>query len=174
MRIYQVFVSGLQPSRFQWYFNSRTLKRGFHIPTIMGLQSNISLPSCLYWYATLNSCKYLKTKTHLQNAQINKVVNKGIVKTFLIWWSNVVAGCGFHYFVSARFGSFWVVNLCFTSTVGYGILLQAPLFRSSLYDAYMKLCNYQFYLVILHALLFHSALSFSFKLKGNTNWILCW
>ena len=47
--------------------NSRILKRGFQLPTqlpkIKGLKSNINLSSCLYWYATLNSCKYLKKKT---------------------------------------------------------------------------------------------------------------
>ena len=47
-------------------------KNGFQLPTIMGVQSNISLSSCLYWYATLNSCKCLKSETHLWNAQVNK------------------------------------------------------------------------------------------------------
>ena len=51
-----------------------------------GCVSNISLFSCLYWYAAFNSCKYLKSKTHLRNAQVNKAssVNKGIVKSCLI------------------------------------------------------------------------------------------
>ena len=79
---------------------------------------NISLSSCLYWYATLNSCKYLKSETHLWNAQVNKAspVNKGIVKTSLIadmvrknWSWMAVAGCGLHYFVSASFGSFRIL-----------------------------------------------------------------
>ena len=141
---------------------------------------NISLPSYLYWYATLNSCKYWKSETNLRNAQVNKTssVNKGIVKTCLIVdivrkncsWI-VVAACGLHYCVPARFVSFWVVanfstaerfkylffkamiihtlartvkkqnnfifillvtwtcQMCFTSTVRYGIMVQAPLFN---------------------------------------------
>ena len=73
--------------------------------------------SCLYWYATLKSCKYLKSETHFRNAQVNKAfsMNKRFVKICLVVdmvrknWSWVfVAGCGLHYFVSARFGSFWV------------------------------------------------------------------
>ena len=93
------------------------MKRDFQLPTIMGASLNISLSSCLYWYATLNSCKYLKSETHLRNAQVNKAssVNKGIVKICLVvdmvrknlWWI-VVASCGLHYFVSRCFGSFWV------------------------------------------------------------------
>ena len=82
------------------------------------LQSNTSFCSYLYGYATLNSCKYLKSKTHLWNAQVNNVssVNKVIVKICMVvdmlrknWLWIVVAGCGLHNFVSARFGSFWVV-----------------------------------------------------------------
>ena len=46
--------------------------------------------------------------------------------------------------------------------------------KSSLYDIYMRLCDYQFYLLISPARLFHSAQSFSFKLKRNTIRILCW
>ena len=62
------------------------LKRDIQLLTIMGVWSNITLSSCLCWYATLNSCKYLKSETHLRNAQVNKAssVNKGIVKTCLI------------------------------------------------------------------------------------------
>ena len=93
------------------------LKRDFQLPTILGVYSNISLSSRLYWYATLNSCKYLKSETHLRNAQVNKAsaVNKRIVKICLVVdmvrkkWSWIVAGgCGLHYSISARFGSFWV------------------------------------------------------------------
>ena len=82
------------------------------------VKSNISLSRYLYWYATLNSCKYLKSETHLWNTQVNKAssVNKGIVKISLVldivrknWSWIVVAGCWLHYFVLARFGSFWVV-----------------------------------------------------------------
>ena len=62
--------------------------------------------------------KYLKRETYLRNAQVNKAtsVSKGIVKPCLIvvmirknWSSIAVAGCGLHYFASARFGSFWLV-----------------------------------------------------------------
>ena len=72
----------------------------------------------LVFLDALNSCKNLKSETHLRNAQVNKAsfVNKGIVKTCLIMdvvrknWSWIaVAGCGLHYFVSPRFGSFRVV-----------------------------------------------------------------
>ena len=47
---------------------------------------NITLSSCLCWYATLNSCKYLKSETHLRNAKVNKAssVNKGVSNTCLI------------------------------------------------------------------------------------------
>ena len=67
--------------------------------------TNISLSNCLYWYVTLNSCKYLKSETQLRNAQENKAsaVNKWIVKTCLIvdmvrknWPWMDVAGCGLH------------------------------------------------------------------------------
>ena len=82
----------------------------------IGRVVNISLSSCLYWDTTLNSYKYLKDDD-LGNAQINKAfsVNKKMIKNCLILdieiknrsWI-VVAGCGLHYFVSARFVSFWV------------------------------------------------------------------
>ena len=60
----------------------------------------------------------LKIETHLRNTQVKKAssVNKGIVKICLVvdmvrknWSWIVVAGCGLRNFVSARFGSFWVV-----------------------------------------------------------------
>ena len=79
----------------------------------------LNLSSFLYWYSTLNSCKYLKSETHLRNAQINKSssINKGIVKISLVidivrknWSWIVVAGCGLHYFVSVLFRSFWVFS----------------------------------------------------------------
>ena len=118
MGIYHVFVSGLHLFWFQRHLNSSILKRHFQPPTIMGVYSDISLSSCLYWYDTLNSCKYLKSGTHPQNAQVNKAssINKEIVKTCLIvelerkncLWI-FVPGCGLDYFVSARFGSFWFV-----------------------------------------------------------------
>ena len=44
--------------------------------------------------------------------------------------------------------------------------------KSSLYDAYMRLCDHQFYFLILPARLLHSAQSF--ELKRNTIQILCW
>ena len=67
------------------------------------------------------------------NVQVNKAssANKEIVKTCLVvdmarknWLWVDVAGCGLHYFVLARFGSFWVellrvlvqpkdLNICF-------------------------------------------------------------
>ena len=107
------------------------MKRYFQVPT-KGLYSYISLSTCHYWYATLNSCKYLKSETHLQNAQVNKAssVNNEIVKVCLIvnmvrksWSWIIFAGCGLHYFVSARFGSFEslqillqpkALNICFS------------------------------------------------------------
>ena len=69
---------------FKRDLNSKILKRDFQQPTIMGAPSNINLSSSLYWYATLKSCKYLKSKTHLRNAQVNKYssVKKGVFK---IW-----------------------------------------------------------------------------------------
>ena len=44
------------------------------------MSSNISLSSCLYSYANLNSCKYLESEIHRRNAQVNKAssVNKGV------------------------------------------------------------------------------------------------
>ena len=69
----------------------------------------------LTWYVNLNSCKYLKSETHLRNVQVNKdsSVDKGIVKICPVasmvrknWSWIVVASCGLHYFVSARFGLF--------------------------------------------------------------------
>ena len=38
-------------------FKFKNFENGFQLPTMMGVQSNISLSSCLYWYATLKSCK---------------------------------------------------------------------------------------------------------------------
>ena len=59
--------------------------------------------------------------------------------------------------------------MCFTSTVECRIIAQAPLFNlSSLFDAYMRLYDYQFYLLIPPAYLLHSAQSFSFELKRKT------
>ena len=93
------------------------MKRYFQVPT-KGLYSYISLSTCHYWYATLNSCKYLKSETHLRNVQVNKApsVSKGIVKTCPIvnivsknWLWTLIAGCGLHYFASTRFSSFGVV-----------------------------------------------------------------
>ena len=74
------------------------------LPTLMGVSSNISLSSSFI----LNSCKYLKSVTHLWNSQVNKAssVNKGIVKICLVV-EIAIASCGLHYFVSPRFGSFW-------------------------------------------------------------------
>ena len=39
----------------------------------MGVYSNINFSGCLYRYANLNSFKYLKSETHLPNAQLNNV-----------------------------------------------------------------------------------------------------
>ena len=60
-------------------FKFKVLKCDFQLPAIMGVQSSISLSSCLYLYATLGSYKY---ETHLRNFKANKAssVNKGIVK----------------------------------------------------------------------------------------------
>ena len=57
-------------------------------------------------------------------------------------------------------------QMCFTSTIGYGK-------KPFLYDAYMRLCNYQFYLLIPPGRLLHSAQSFSFELNKNTIRIFC-
>ena len=93
-------------------------------PGMLKCSQIISLSGCLFWYATLNSCKNWISETHLRNAQVNKAssVNKGIVKTCLIvdmvrknWPWIIVAGCGLHYFILARFGSFWVVANISTS-----------------------------------------------------------
>ena len=45
--------------------------------------------------------------------------------------------------------------------------------KSSLYNAYMRLYDHHFYLLIPHAPLLHSVQSFSFELKRNTIGILC-
>ena len=83
---WESFISllGATSHWFKRDLNSKILKRDFQQPTIMGAPSNINLSSSLYWYATLKSCKYLKSKTHLWNAQVNKYssVKKGVVK---IW-----------------------------------------------------------------------------------------
>ena len=68
-----------------------------------------------YELPLLNSCKYLKSETHLQNTLVNKVssINIEIVKTCLIanivrknWSQIATAVFGLHYVVSTRFGSF--------------------------------------------------------------------
>ena len=55
-------------------------------PDMLKCSQILELSNCLYWYDILNSCKYLKSETHLPNAQVNKAssVNKEIVKTCLI------------------------------------------------------------------------------------------
>ena len=53
-----------------------------------------------------------------------------------------------------------------------GIIIYFVL-KSSMYDVYIRLCNYQFYFLILPARLLHSAQLFSFELKRNTIRILC-
>ena len=68
---------------------------------------NIILSSCLYWCATLCSCKYLESEIHLWNAQVNKAssANKGIVKIFLVvdmvrkYWSLWIALLRFGWFL---------------------------------------------------------------------------
>ena len=84
------------------------------IPWMLQSQSLAAFIDTLPWALV----KAKKNETHLRNAQVNKAssVNKGIVKTYLLldkvkknWSWIAVAGCGLHYFVSARFGSFWVV-----------------------------------------------------------------
>ena len=152
------------------------------------------------WPPTDENLSYLclgATSLLIPNAQVNKgsSANKGIAKTCVIvnmvrksWSRIVVVGCGLHYFVSARFSSFWVFpkfstaerfkyqfftalknhtmarivkkhnnfifsllvtktcQMCFTSTAGYGIIVQVTIIwfilKSSLYDAYMRPCDY--------------------------------
>ena len=120
---------GLHSCWFQRYFNSNILKCDFQLPTKMGVYSNINFSSWLYSYANLNYYKYLKSETHLRNVQENKTssVIKRIVKICLVvdtvrknWSWIVVASCRSHYFVSARFGSFWVfANLITTKRFKY-------------------------------------------------------
>ena len=68
--------------------------------------------------------------------------------------------------------------MCFTSTLGYGIIVQAPLFNLYWNPPCMMLiwdcAIICFCLLILPALLFHSVLSLSFEFKRNTIRILCW
>ena len=70
------FDQGLHPYWFQRYLNSIILKYDFQLPTIMGMLSNISFSSYLYWYINLNSYKYLKSETHFRYAQVNKAWSK--------------------------------------------------------------------------------------------------
>ena len=72
MGIYHVFVQGVYPSWFQRHRNSIILKRYFQLLTIIGVQLDVSLSSCLYRYVTLNSCSYLKKETLLRNVQVSK------------------------------------------------------------------------------------------------------
>ena len=136
----------------------------------------------------MNSCKYLKSETHLRSAQVNKApsVNKGIVKTCLIvdvvrrnWSWLVVASCGLHYFVSDSFGSFGVVAdfstakrfkyLFFTAMKTHTMARTKILPARCLYETVR--------LSVLFAnsrcTLFQSAQSFSFELNKNTIQILC-
>ena len=76
----------------------------------------------LFFLAVFMSCKYLRSETHPRNAQVNKAYssNKRIVKIRIVkiclvvdmvrknWRRIIVISCGLHYFISARFGSFWV------------------------------------------------------------------
>ena len=76
----------LHPSWFQRHSSSKFWSRDFQLSKMMGVQPYISLSSCPFWYATLNSCRYLKGETHLRNAQANKAssVNNGLAKHYLV------------------------------------------------------------------------------------------
>ena len=106
IEMYHISVQRLHSCWFQRHFNSKILIRYFQLHAIMGVQS-------YYLYATLNSCKYLKSETHLGNVQVNKAssANKEIVKICLVvdmvrkYWSLWVA--------LLRFGWFWfILSLC--------------------------------------------------------------
>ena len=82
-----------------------------------GSKSNISLSSCLYWHTPLKFCKYLKSRTHLRNAQANKAssVNKGIVKISLFVHMVRKIGREFLFLVVYAVTLFWLVLVYFES-----------------------------------------------------------
>ena len=95
-------------------FEFKVLKCDLQLLTINGVLPNISLFICPYRFAPLN---YLKKLNSSPESPWSFSVNKGIVKTYLDVdmvknnWSRIaVVDCGLHYFISVRFGSFWVIN----------------------------------------------------------------
>ena len=104
-------------------FKFKVLITWLQIPKMIAMQSNISLSSCLYWYATLNPCRYLKSETHLWNTQVNKAssVMNGLAKICLVMdmvrnnWSRIVycwlcVGCITSFrLVLIRFELLWIL-----------------------------------------------------------------
>ena len=59
------FVLGLHLSCFQRYSGSKFWSHNFQLPTMIGVESNVSISSHPYQYPILNSCRYLKSETYL-------------------------------------------------------------------------------------------------------------
>ena len=104
--------SGASSLWFQVHSSSKFQSRDFQLSTMMGFSS------CPYWYSILNSCRHLKSKTLLQNAQVNKSssVNNGLAKTCLImeivrsnWLRIVYCWLWVALLLLDYFGSLWIV-----------------------------------------------------------------
>ena len=97
-----------------------------------GKSSEDQLPWCHVYSG--GKSKYLKSETHLRNAQVNKACplvkdcenlsDCGHGKKNWSWI--VVAGCGLQYVVRARFGLFWVV-VNFSKSIRYKYLFFAAM-----------------------------------------------
>ena len=59
MGIYHTFVQGLHHYWFHRHLNPKFLKRDFQLPTIMGMQLNISLSSCLVIVVCITSSWFI-------------------------------------------------------------------------------------------------------------------
>ena len=97
-------MSLLVPETFKFKNFEMWLPATYNNGQVFTIWSSISLSSCLYWYATLNFCKYLKSDSHLRNAQVNKAssANKGIAKICLV--VDMVR----------KYWSLWIALLCFS------------------------------------------------------------
>ena len=153
MGIYHVFVQGVYPSWLQRHRNSIILKRCFQLLTIIGVQLDVSLSSCLYRYVTLNSCSYLKKETRLRNVQVSKgsSVSKNLPdcchakEKFVVNFSSAER-FKYLFFTAMKMHTMMRIvkkqnnfilsslatqtcQMCSSCTVEYGAIVQAPLFN---------------------------------------------
>ena len=111
---------------------------------------------CKFWYSwKINIFFSTPIKTHTMMHKVKKQ------KLYFSFTSYIILSFVFHNTHSRVSNNRTVSIICF-------------LLKSSLYNAHPRPFDYQFYFLIPPARLFHSAQTFSLKLKRNTIQILCW